>query len=320
MDHSILYDIWHQAYTAICLRRIHAPVNNDIWHLRFHCQQYSMALFHQVMAGRYVLSPVSRSRGQGPLQWSVMDAVVLEFLMLCLKEILPVHDRRQYQAGGLVGAVAQVSQRLASGRFSFVYRTNIRGFYEHIRKPALISLGEQHIHDQRLRTLYEQYVCYAIEDDGVIHSPLKGICHGGALSPLISASVLYHIDNHFEQRCGAGFWFARYMDDFLILSEKRWPVKHAISWLQTQFDLEGVRSVSDKTVVGRVDNGFDWLGVRFDSHGKRIAPEAIASYQRKRAEKYQHCQCRRYTRQQTSEVMEQYDRRWARWAALLLTN
>ena len=49
-------------------------------------------------------------------------------------------------------------------------------------------------------------------------TPEKGICRGSALSPLIGASLLRHVDHYFATR--EELFYARYMDDF-IFSPKR---------------------------------------------------------------------------------------------------
>lgn len=116
-----------------------------------------------------------------------------------------------------------------------------------------------------------------------------------ALSPLIGASILWHIDDHFEQKCSPRFYYTRYMDDFLILSEQRWSVKRSIAWLYTQIHYEGYSLHPDKTTTGRLDQGFDWLGVWFSPHGKCIAPRAVENHRLKKEEKENICRKRRYS-------------------------
>ncbi|EIA2991524.1 transposase, partial [Salmonella enterica] len=55
-----------------------------------------------------------------------------------------------------------------------------------------------------------------MEDGGEFHTPVRGIPRGSALSPLLAAFHLTETDNVFSRN--RHVTYARYMDDFLILS------------------------------------------------------------------------------------------------------
>lgn len=124
-----------------------------------------------------------------------------------------------------------------------------------------------------LRHLIHQYVDYSVEDGGEFYTPSSGIPRDCVLSPLLGASFLWYVDGGFERE--RGLFYVRYMDDFLFLSPHRWLVRRAIARLHTYFDDAGFTCHPDKTMAGRVENGFDWLGVWFDERGPTgIAPWA----------------------------------------------
>ncbi|MEF9709481.1 reverse transcriptase domain-containing protein [Escherichia coli] len=60
----------------------------------------------------------------------------------------------------------------------------------------------------------------SVEDGGEIHTPETGIPRGCALSPLLAGSLLYHIDADFNAT--EDIYYARYMDDFILLTQTRW--------------------------------------------------------------------------------------------------
>ncbi|MDD1847320.1 transposase, partial [Aeromonas veronii] len=61
--------------------------------------------------------------------------------------------------------------------------------------------------------------------------------------------------------------YARYMDDFIILAQRRWPLRKAVRDLNRFFNLSGFEQHPDKTYIGRVEHGFDWLGVQLCERG-----------------------------------------------------
>ncbi|ELD8091266.1 hypothetical protein QJC37_005015 [Salmonella enterica] len=60
------------------------------------------------------------------------------------------------------------------------------------------------------------YCLISLALTGEFHTPLRGIPRGSALSPLLAAFHLTETDNVFSRN--RHVTYARYMDDFLILS------------------------------------------------------------------------------------------------------
>lgn len=152
-----------------------------------------------------------------------------------------------------------------------------------------------------------------MDDRGEIHTPVSGISRGCALSPLIGASLLWFMDVSFSGR--NNILYVRYMDDFLFLSASRWPVRRAQKQLYEFFDSTGFECHPDKTQVGKISRGFDWLGVWFTNNGATgIAPRAIENHRLRRLRLEE--QARRFglSRQETELRVQMYDRRWNIWA------
>lgn len=57
--------------------------------------------------------------------------------------------------------------------------------------------------------------------------------------------------------------YLRYINDFLILMQKRWPLRRAIRGLNQYLQTEGFTCHPDKTQIGRLSRGFDWCGIDF---------------------------------------------------------
>lgn len=188
--------------------------SSDIWHLRFHWHTENDRLWNLVQKKDYRLSPMRiyhRSDGRGLAQWSAADALVLKWCALLIDGKLPVHDRCEHRRGngGDVSPVRRVREVLLSDDYGFVFRTDIRGYYRHIRKKQLWLQVSRFVTDKRILPLIRQYLWYCTENGGEFRTPEKGIPKGCSLCPLTGASLLYHTDCGFSHR--EGIYYARYL-------------------------------------------------------------------------------------------------------------
>lgn len=313
-------EAWQAAYRWLCRRRSHAPPNADIWHLRFHWCQQGDALYRQLLSGHYRLAPmqVFRRQGYSWVQWGAQDALVLKWAALLAEPLLPRPERCLHLRGhgGAVRSLAQVRQVLEDAEYQFVYRTDIRGYYRHIRKVQVFNQLQEYILDPVLLDVIGQYLYYSVEDGGEFHTPEQGICRGCALSPLIGGSLLRHIDGFFTAR--EGMWYARYMDDFLLLTRTRRQLRSGIQRLHEFFDLGGFETHPDKTQLGRIERGFDWLGVWFVPTGPTIAPRALDNHRARRARLYEQARRQGLPEVAIAERVRAYEARWTLWAERML--
>ena len=132
------------------------------------------------------------------MQWSARDALVLKWVSLQLNGKLLLSPQCTHTAGH-------------------------RGYYRHISKTQLKRHTERFVPERHLRQVIYQYIDYSVEDGGEFYTPPSGIPRGCALSPLPGASFLWYVDGGFERE--RGLFYVRYMDDFLFLSQRRWPVR-----------------------------------------------------------------------------------------------
>ncbi|WP_419246389.1 reverse transcriptase domain-containing protein [Serratia sp. NFX21] len=306
---------WQVAYAWLENRRRHAPPNADVWHLRFHWPQRGQALYQQVCSGGYRLQPmqVHHYRDRSWVQWCAQDALVLKWVALQVEEKLPRHERCAHLKGrgGGKQSVCEVWQSLSSEEYAFVYRTDIRGYYRHIRKAQVLNQVQWHVDDPVLVDLIEQYLYYSVEDAGEFHTPEHGICRGSALSPLIGGSLLHHVDSYFSTV--EGTFYARYMDDFVLLTRTRWQLRRCVKRLHEFFNLGGFEAHPDKTQLGRIEHGFDWLGVWFTPTGTTIAPRALENHRARRMRLYEQARRQGLSVTETEARVQTYEARWKIW-------
>jgi RNA-directed DNA polymerase len=78
-----------------------------------------------------------------------------------------------------------------------------------------------------------------------------------------------------ERLEGLGLFYARFMDDWVAQSVApiRWKLRKAIKRVnQTLAELK-VEKHPDKTFIGRIERGFDFLGYHFSPGGLSLAPK-----------------------------------------------
>lgn len=315
---STAHNDWLNAYTWLCHARRNAPVNADIWHLRFHWNTEGARLLQCVLEGQYRLSAMMLT-GRGPntqVQWCAQDALVLKWVALQVSSYLSVSTacRHVKGCGGIFQAVEEVAHVTRKHHFRFVYRTDIRGFYEHIRKESVLELFVSAGVPAHLLSLLEQYLFYTVERGDGFYTPSRGICRGAALSPMIAASLLYSVDEFFLRRTKPGrLYYARYMDDFLFLLSSRHELRRVVRYLKSYFDTEGFSQHPEKTQLGRISKGFDWLGIWFGHQGVNIAPRSLERYveNKRRLERIR-------DRRKREERIMNYEYHWLRWQRTML--
>ncbi|WDZ51801.1 reverse transcriptase domain-containing protein [Acinetobacter vivianii] len=249
--------------------------------------------------------------------WSAQDALVLKWVALRVAHYLPAHDLCHHLKGrGCHHSLSLVTAALYKGQYQFVYRSDIRGYYQNIRKETLAGLIPQWVPDPVLCNLMTQFIYYSVEQGGVFHTPTHGISRGCALSPLLGGSLLHHVDAWFASR--KNVFYVRYMDDFLLLTESRWALRHAIRQLHQFMQPEGFAMHPDKTQIGRLANGFDWVGMWISPSEQSIAPRALENHQKHRLRLYEQARRRGLSESAANDRVQVYVIRWEKWAANLL--
>lgn len=140
------------------------------------------------------------------------------------------------------------------------------------RKPAtpcrryvlLLDQLAAHISDRRVLNLIGQYLRRTSERGGSFWDFDKGISLGCPLSPLMGAFFLHKLDVAMER---LGLFYIRFMDDILVLAPTRWRLREGVKTVNRVFGALDLEKHPDKTFIGRIERGFDFLGYRFTRAG-----------------------------------------------------
>ena len=263
-----------KAYAWLRNSREHHSANADVWDLRFRWEIAKPQLQADLLAGRYRFDVVRRFQsGVNWIEyWSAPDALVIKAMTLVLGPHLRPHlcqaCHHLQGHGGAKAAVRRVAEAVPA--YAFVFRTDVKGYYAHIEHDVLGRQLRQYIHDGKVLDLLRQYMRRTFYTDGLYRPVTRGICFGCSLSPLIGALYLKPVDDLFTD---GDLFYARYMDDWVILATSRWKLRRAVAKVNRTLDDLCVAQHPDKTFIGRTDKGFTFLGYRFSPDSLSIAQQ-----------------------------------------------
>ena len=318
MDRLLSTDNVAAAWRWLCRSRRNFPPHADIWHLRFHRATALPSLLGQLRSGQFRFSPmqtVTRADGETLALWSAADALVLKMMTGILQDVLPVHRACSHVKGhgGHKAAVRRVDQWVAGGAYAFVCRTDIRGYYANIDQSQLLDLLSRPVRCPVMLDLLARFLDYCVESGGLFHTPRKGIPRGCPLSPLLAGFHLHEIDSDLGRRRGVRY--VRFMDDLLILARSRWQLKGAVATMNRWFTAAGLEQHPDKTFIGRVGKGFDWLGYRFGARGLcGIAAPTLDKFAVKLCRLFEQARRDGTSGEGVPRRVAEYIRRWLGWA------
>jgi hypothetical protein len=281
-----------------------------VWSFRRRWSQEKDRIKSDLLAGEYrfsLLSRVTLANGNEVDLWSARDALVLKALSRVLLRYLPVSRRCTHLKGhgGAKHAVREVRDHLKVNRF--VLKTDVKSYYASIDHFLLLDQLAVHIKDKRVLSLMGQYLRRTSERGGSFWDFTKGISLGCPLSPLIGAFFLNALD---AAAAKLRLFYVRFMDDILILAPTRWKLRGAVRAINEVLGTLALEKHPDKTFIGRIERGFDFLGYHFSAEGLTVAKKTIANFIEKASRLYEQ------ERRAPSDVslLEMYVRRWVGWA------
>ena len=184
--------------------------------------------------------------------------------------------------GGAKYAVREVRDQLPGNRF--VLRTDVKSYYASIDHLLLLDQLAFYIKDRRVLNLLGQYLRRTTESGGSFWDDDKGISLGCPLSPLIGAFFLNALD---AAATKLRLFYIRFMDDILILSPSRWQLRRAVKLVNQTLGSLSLEKHPDKTFIGKVERGFDFLGYHFSPAGLTVAAKTIANFIEKASRLYE---------------------------------
>jgi len=300
-----------EAFAWLCRRRRRRPTNAGVWHLRFHWAATKRRLLRELGNGSVVIGPprrrLLREAGEVVDVREAEDALVVKAVALALERRLA--DRlsaRCYHFPAGRGAGAAVREAFgALPQHRFVYRTDVRSYYDSIQPLRVMEQLRHLLGDDPLLRLVWQVLDRVVDRNGCLFEVRRGIARGCSLSPLIGALYLADLDRELARR---DVFYVRFVDDILVLARTRWKLKDAIRRIRRHLAGLELELRPEKTCIGRVDCGFDWLGFRVTPGGVEPSAESVQRFEEKARRLYER------DPGDTSRIGG-YVQRWEAWAA-----
>ncbi len=308
--------IFLKSYKWLCKSRKKHHHNADIWDFIWRWDNIRDKIFNKFVRGRYHFGVQSRKRlssGDDIDVYDACDSLKLKTITIILEKVIsPVLSLRCYHVkgrGGLKGAVRDIIKN--KGDYKFVLRTDVKSYYDSIDHHILIYKLLHLVKDSIIISYVWKYLKRTVDHDGYFFGVSRGLPMGTSLSPLLGAFYLRGLDLKIER---LGVFYIRYMDDILIMAKTRWKLKRAICCLNHEFEELGLCKHPDKTFIGRIEKGFDFLGYRFGGDGLRVAKKSIDNFMTKALRLYE-----REPVQSRIERLGEYTKHWVRWTTAGLT-
>jgi hypothetical protein len=297
------------AFLWLCERRIDYHHNDDVWHIRFHRAQVQAQIQALLLAGDYLFEPVRRVTGNGGFYWiwAARDAWVLKAMAIVLGDFLrPKLSPNCYHLEGRGGGKAAVrAVQAAVDSATFVFRSDVKGYYANIHHESLMLTLCQFIREKAVLRLMQGYLQHLVDENGNLREIRLGISLGCPLSPLMGAVYLKPLDDALTH---SGWFYARFMDDWVVLSPTRAKLRLAIKRANAVLEALRIEKHPDKTYIGRVDHGFDFLGYQFDQNARTgliIAEKTLNNHQERLRDLAAHGA--------DAEQIANYKNHWWRW-------
>ncbi len=94
-----------------------------------------------------------------------------------------------------------------------------------------------------------------------------------------------------------------------ILAPTHWQLRGAVKAVNQTLGALSLEKHPDKTFIGRIERGFEFLGYHFSPAGVTVAAKTIAHFIEKASQLYE----QKRSAVLTATALEMYVRRWVRW-------
>jgi hypothetical protein len=103
------------------------------------------------------------------------------------------------------------------------------------------------------------------------------------------------------------------MDDIIVLAKTRWHLRKAVKTVNQHFNQLKMAQAPDKTFMGKISKGFDFLGYHFDGKQLTVAAKTVEKHVLHYRQLYEQLSIKKATSIEMASVLGQYVKRWQRW-------
>lgn len=243
---------------------------------------FASNLAEELRAGTYEPAPhiaftVQKKDGSERLveQPRPRDLVVQKYL---LKTIGPTFDR-MFEEGALGfrkgGSRQEAARRIQSAirdGYQFVVESDVEDFFPSVDLDRLAALLDRCLPqgDRIVREVLWKIVANGYILNGHLLHRSRGLAQGNPVSPVLANLYLDAFDEEIQRH---DVRLVRYGDDFVILTRTRAEAEQILCTTRDTLAAWGLAVNLAKTAVRPVEEGFEFLGVRFSAGDFRVEPE-----------------------------------------------
>ncbi len=155
---------------------------------------------------------------------------------------------------------------------------DIKGFFDNIPHEIILTMLRSEIADGNILDIIETFLRCGVEEKGVVTPTTRGVPQGGVISPLIDNVVLNYLDWQLDT---AGYKFARYADDLVILCTTHNQAKDALALAKETLADLGLECSPEKTKISSMSEGFQFLGFEISSGCVKMRQKSREKFEEK---------------------------------------
>jgi group II intron reverse transcriptase/maturase len=160
-----------------------------------------------------------------------------------------------------------------------VLDADIQGFFDNIPHAIIMQAVAAEVADGNILRLVERFLRSGVMEDGVFKPTDVGTPQGGVISPLLANIVLNRLDWALHQ---AGYRFARYADDFVVVCHSVPQAQEALTVVQQVLETElGLKLSPEKTKITNYRTGYEFLGFFLSSRSRRMRNKSVQKFKDK---------------------------------------
>ncbi len=159
--------------------------------------------------------------------------------------------------------------------YEVVLDADIKGFFDNLPFRVIMEAVAAEVADGNILRLVEKFLRSGVIENGRFQPTTIGTPQGGVVSPLLANIVLNHLD---WQLHAAGFRFARYADDFVVLTQTQTQAQEALTKVQTVLSDLGLSLSPEKTRITTFRKGYSFLGFVLSPHSRRMRPKSVKKF------------------------------------------
>ena len=236
-------------------------------------EAFADQIMKELVTDTYTPSPytafyIKKKSGDDRLieQLAMRDLIVQQYI---LKTIQESFDR--FFEEGSIGfrkgrsrdeAIRLVKEAVAEG-YRYVIESDVEAFFPSIDHGILGRLLAFYLptRDVGILNLLQRIIGVGYLLDGEYHARAKGLAQGSPLSPLLAN---LYLDSFDEKVSSWNVRMVRYADDFIILTRSLKEAEEILGKTESSLSELGLNLKKEKTSIKKINEGFDFLGMRFD--------------------------------------------------------